>query len=82
MRTQVTLTQGTFSLMIEQIPPNNARINLYVGKYYITSFDITNDQLRDILYCMTSEQKRYIDQSKYDKEWFSKHGWHIVPYKS
>ena len=82
MRTQVTLTQGAFSLMFEQIPPNNARISLYVGKYHITSFDVTNDQLRDVLISLESKQKKYIDQSNYDKEWFKTHGWHLVPYKS
>lgn len=78
MRSQATLKQGPFSLMFEQIPPLNTRISLYVGYFHITSFDVTNEQLRDVLICMESKQKRYIDQSYYDKKWYSKYGWHIT----
>ncbi len=81
MKSQATLTQGAFSLVFEQVvPEKTARIMLYVGKVYVTSFDITIDQLRSILICMDSKQKRYIDQKRIDKDWFAAHGWHIQPY--
>lgn len=80
MKSQAILTQGAFSLVFDQAENKQSRIMLYVGKVYVTSFDVTIDQLRSILICMESKQKKYIDQKFYDKDWFAAHGWHMQEY--
>lgn len=82
MKSQAILKQGAFSMVFEQAPEKKVRIMLYVGKFYVTSFDITIDQLRDILICMDSKQMKWIDQTNYDKDWFSRNGWHMGQYES
>lgn len=82
MKSQAILTQGAYSLVFEQVPEKGARIMLYVGKFYVTSFDITIEQLNSINICMTSKQMKYIDQDKYDKEFLQKYGYILTPLRS
>lgn len=82
MKSQAILKQGAFSLVFEQAPDKKVRIMLYVGKFYVMTFDATMEQIRDIYICMSSKQKRYIDQTNYDKDWFSRNGWHMGQYES
>jgi len=82
MKSQAILKQGAFSLVFEQAPEKKARIMLYVGKFYVTSFDITIDQLRDVLICMDSKQMKWIDQSRLDKEFMHKYGYVLTPLRS
>ena len=82
MKSQAILTQGAFSLVFEQVPDKQARIMLYVGKFYVTTFDITVDQLKDILFCMDSKQMKWIDQDSYDKEFMRKYGYVLTPLRS
>lgn len=82
MKSQAILKQGAFSLVFEQAPEKKVRIMLYVGKFYVMTFDATMEQIRDICICMSSKQKRYIDQTNYDKDWFSRNGWHMGQYES
>lgn len=79
MKSQAILTQGAFSLVFEQGQNKQARIMLYVGKFYVTSFDITLDQLKDILVCLESKQMKWIDQDRYDKEFMRKYGYVLTP---
>lgn len=82
MKSQAILKQGAFSLVFEQAPEKKVRVMLYVGKFYVMTFDTTMEQIRDIYICMSSKQKRYIDQTNYDKDWFSRNGWHMGQYES
>lgn len=82
MKSQAILKQGAFSLVFEQAPEKKVRIMLYVGKFYVTSFDITIDQLRDILICMDSKQMKWIDQDSYDKEFLRKYGYVLTPLRN
>lgn len=82
MKSQAILKQGAFSLVFEQAPEKKVRVMLYVGKFYVMTFDATMEQIRDICICMSSKQKRYIDQTNYDKDWFSRNGWHMGQYES
>ena len=79
MKSQAILKQGAFSLVFEQAPEKKARIMLYVGKVYVTIFDITIEQLKDILICLESEQMKWIDQDSYDKEFMRKYGYVLTP---
>lgn len=79
MKSQAILTQGAFSLVFEQGQNKQARIMLYVGKFYVTSFDITLDQLMDIMICLESKQMKWIDQDSYDKEFMRKYGYVLTP---
>ena len=79
MKSQAILAQGAFSLVFEQAPEKKARIMLYVGKFYVTSFDITIDQLNDIMVCLESKQMKWIDQDRYDKEFMRKYGYVLTP---
>ena len=80
MKSQAILQEKLWRMVFEQVPDKKARIMLYVGKFYVTSFNVTVDQLRNILICMESKQKKYIDQKFYDKDWFATHGWHMQEY--
>lgn len=82
MKSQAILKQGAFSLVFEQAPEKKVRVMLYVGKFYVMTFDATMEQIRGICICMSSKQKRYIDQTNYDKDWFSRNGWHMGQYES
>lgn len=79
MKSQAILTQGAFSLVFEQVPDKQARIMLYAGKFYVTAFDITIEQLKDILICLESKQMKWIDQDRYDKEFMRKYGYVLTP---
>lgn len=82
MKSQAILTQGAFSLVFEQAPEKKARIMLYVGKFYVTSFDITIDQLNDIMVCLESKQMKWVDQDRYDKEFMRKYGYVLTPLRN
>lgn len=79
MKSQAILQEKLWSLVFEQVPDKKARIMLYVGKFYVTSFNVTVDQLKDILICMDSKQMKWIDQDSYDKEFMRKYGYVLTP---
>ncbi len=79
MKSQAILQEKMWSLVFEQAPDKKVRIMLYVGKFYVTSFNVTVDQLRDVLICMDSKQMKWVDQSRLDKEFMSKYGYVLTP---
>lgn len=82
MKSQAILQEKLWRLVFEQVPDKKVRIMLYIGKFYVTSFSVTVDQLRDVLICMDSKQMKWIDQSRLDKEFMHKYGYVLTPLRS